>query len=194
MPDPTFLWALNIMPNLPDADIVLTRVGDTYKFEGDHNAAKDIYRRVVNMFPDTDGALVSRIRLAESPARTEGTSLGDLQGGGHHRRLQDLPRDSHQVSGAGGQRAGPFEMGVYYFKKKDFEQAMDSLLGLIRDNPNTIFKPQINYTANLIALGMMEDYHKKGKPMELMNTYLQFRSSLDPAQRRHGAQASGLGL
>jgi TolA-binding protein len=173
-----FLWALNIMPNLPDNDIVLTRVGDTYKFEGDHNAAKDIYRRVVNMFPDTDGALVSRIRLAESPAKAEGHDWDIFK----VEATTDAFKTYREIATKYPEREvselARLKMGVYYFKKKDFELAMETLLGLLRDNPHTIFKPQINYTANLIALGIMDELHKKGKPMALMNTYWQYQGSL----------------
>ena len=46
-----FLWALNIMPNIPDNDIILARVGDTYQYEGAFKAAKEIYRQVIELYP-----------------------------------------------------------------------------------------------------------------------------------------------
>lgn len=49
----------------------MARMGDTYKFEGEFKTTQEIYTQVVNLYPDTDGALVSRIRLAEAPAKDE---------------------------------------------------------------------------------------------------------------------------
>ena len=173
-----FLWALNIMPNLPDKDIVLTRVGDTYKFENDHAAAKDIYRRVVNMFPDTDGALVSRIRLAESPARGEEHPWEIFKVQATTDAFKTYREIATRYPDREVSELARLKLGVYHYKKKQYEEAMDSLLGLLKDNPRTIFKPQIDYTANLITLGMLEQYHQQGRPMELMNVYLQYRGSL----------------
>ena len=40
-----------------DNDIILARVGDTYKFEKQFKAANEVYKQVVNLYPGTDGAL-----------------------------------------------------------------------------------------------------------------------------------------
>ena len=173
-----FLWALNIMPKLPDADIVLTRVGDTYKFENDHLAAKDIYRRVVNLFPDTDGSLVARIRLAESPAKDEGhpyeifavKATTDA-----YKTYRDIA-STHPNREVG--QLARLKLGVYHYKQKEYFLALDTLQGLMKDDPTSVFKPQIIYTINLVVMGILEQLKEQDKPLELMNNYLAHQSSL----------------
>ncbi len=172
-----FLWALNIMPNLPDADIVLTRVGDTYKFENDHLAAKDIYRRVVNLFPDTDGALVARLRLAESPVKSEHPyEIFEVKATTDaYKTYRDIA-NTHPQREVG--QLARLKLGVYHYKRKEYQQSLEMLSGLLHDNPGTVFKPQISYTVNLVVLGILERLQAENKPLQLMNTYMEHQSSL----------------
>lgn len=55
----------NLMPNAPDADIVLTRIGDIYYSMKQKEAAQEVYAEVLQRFPDTDAGLVAKMRLAE---------------------------------------------------------------------------------------------------------------------------------
>jgi len=173
-----FLWALNIMPEIRDNDIILTRVADTYQFEGAYNAAKDLYRIVVNRFPGTDGALVARIRLAESPHKDE-----------------DHPWDIFQVKATAGAletykeilknypdrpvaELAQLKLGVYYFKKKEFAQALAVLEELLNKNPRTPFRPEVEYTLDLATVEYLANLKKEDKPLELMDAYLRNRASL----------------
>jgi tetratricopeptide (TPR) repeat protein len=173
-----FLWALNLMPNLPDADIVLTRVGDTYKFENDHKAAKDIYRRVVNLFPDTDGALVARIRLAESPIKNQEHPYEVFA----VKATTDAYKTYREIASTHPDREvgelARLKLGVYYYKRKEYQLALDTMRGLLTDNPNTVFKPQLKYTINLTVLGILEQAKAQNRPLALMNSYMQFQSAL----------------
>jgi TolA-binding protein len=55
----------NIEPNAPGNDVVLARLGDIYLRLGDKKAAKEIYENVAERFPDEEGGLVAKMRLAE---------------------------------------------------------------------------------------------------------------------------------
>ncbi len=61
-----FLWRYyNIFPKAKDLDIVLAHIGDCYLLLKKKKAAKKIYERVVKLFPDKEGALIAKMRLAE---------------------------------------------------------------------------------------------------------------------------------
>lgn len=55
----------NMSPRSEEIPLVLSRIGDTYREENLAEAAGKIYRWAVQHHPDSEGALISQIRLAE---------------------------------------------------------------------------------------------------------------------------------
>ncbi len=55
----------NLTPDAPDMDIILARIGDIYLREKKPEAAKDVYSFTAKNYPDSQGGLVSNMRLAE---------------------------------------------------------------------------------------------------------------------------------
>ena len=72
----------NLNPEAEGADVVLARLGDIYIRENQRKAAKQIYEKAVADFPDSEGGLVSKMRLAEEgiyddPEMTEMVTVFD---------------------------------------------------------------------------------------------------------------------
>lgn len=60
------LWNYyNMQPAATGNDVVLARIGDIYLRAGQRNAARDIYRTVATRYPEDEGGLVAKMRLAE---------------------------------------------------------------------------------------------------------------------------------
>ncbi len=55
----------NIMPEVKDADIILARIGDLYLKKGLIKYAKKMYEYVAQRYPDKEGGLIAKMRLAE---------------------------------------------------------------------------------------------------------------------------------
>lgn len=55
----------NVKPGAGEIPAVLTKIGDAYRDERHFDAADKVYRWVVESYPDSEGALISQIRLAE---------------------------------------------------------------------------------------------------------------------------------
>ena len=66
---------LNLAPDIPDKDIVLARIAETYLHEGNRTQADRLYAHIQVHYPDSEGDLIGRIRKAEY-YETQG---GDLQ-------------------------------------------------------------------------------------------------------------------
>ncbi len=62
------MHALNLMPDHPKADVIMARIGDSYRQEGRDLEAMAIYGAAKKRFPDGDGGLISQVRLAEMGA------------------------------------------------------------------------------------------------------------------------------
>jgi TolA-binding protein len=173
-----FLWALNVMPEIRDNDIILTRVGDTYQFEKAYEAARDIYRRVVKDFPGSDGALVARIRLAESPAKDTDHPWDIFQ----VQATTDALKTYQEILDNHPQRPvaelAQLKMGVYYYKKKKYAKSLAILEELLQKNPRTPFRPEVTYTLDLTTVAYLQELKRQGKPLALMDAYLRNRASL----------------
>ena len=60
-----YLEYYNILPKAESMDLVLARLGDVYLRQGEKILAKQFYDRVIDNFPNSDGAQIAKMRLAE---------------------------------------------------------------------------------------------------------------------------------
>lgn len=60
-----YMMFYNIMPKVKDADLVLAKLGDIYAKLGKRGAAVDFYNMAVKDYPDEEGGLIAKMRLAE---------------------------------------------------------------------------------------------------------------------------------
>lgn len=60
------LWTFyNLDPEGPEADLALARIGDIYVKEGKLDAAREVYQKTAQKYPEREGGLIARMRLAE---------------------------------------------------------------------------------------------------------------------------------
>jgi len=62
--------AVNIGRQQEGADMLLTRIGDTYHNQDNEKEAEKFYRMVVDYYPETEGASISRLRMADYSSDT----------------------------------------------------------------------------------------------------------------------------
>ncbi|MEJ5363784.1 MAG: tetratricopeptide repeat protein [Desulfosoma sp.] len=56
---------LNLAPDIPDKDIVLARIAESYLHEGNRAQADKLYAHIQVHYPDSEGDLIGRLRKAE---------------------------------------------------------------------------------------------------------------------------------
>ena len=72
-----YYWLyVNIAPQGEEADVILTRIGDVYSMMRQKRAAEQAYHDSVTRFPDKDGGLIAKMRLAESAITDTPTIAG----------------------------------------------------------------------------------------------------------------------
>ena len=64
--------ALNIFPNQPYNHIIMTKIGDTYREEGKIEQALKVYSQNGVLYPDSRGAMVSEIKMADLGVKNPG--------------------------------------------------------------------------------------------------------------------------
>lgn len=67
----------NLVPDTPDADMLLARIGDIYLLTGRPDPARRVFEKTAEMFPDQEGGLISKMRLVEGGIHDE-PSLEDM--------------------------------------------------------------------------------------------------------------------
>jgi tetratricopeptide (TPR) repeat protein len=73
-----YFWAYaNIVPQAPDADVAMARIGDIHLKQNKPNAAREIYHRTAEAYPDREGGLIAQMRLAEEGVLDK-PSIGDM--------------------------------------------------------------------------------------------------------------------
>gem|GEM_PF-3576911 len=179
-----FLWVLNLKPDIRDNDIILARVGDTYQYEGQYKTAQDVFKQVVNLYPESDGALVARIRLAESPEKDSQHPWDIFQVKATTDALNTYRELAEKYANRAVGQLAQLKLGVYFYKMGQHAQSIAALEKLLQDHPRTPFKREVDYTLNLASLGLLDHLRQAGKPMELMNAYLRHRPYL---QRPNGS-------
>lgn len=63
----------NMDPNAEGADVVLARLGDIYLELGDVKTAKEVYDMAIEKYPEKEGGLIAKMRLAEQGVYDEPT-------------------------------------------------------------------------------------------------------------------------
>lgn len=72
-----YLMFYNIEPKVKDADLVLARLGDIYAKLGNRPASVDFYNLAVKDYPDAEGGLIAKMRLAEQGVHDQ-PSIGEM--------------------------------------------------------------------------------------------------------------------
>ena len=73
-----YFWTyVNIVPQAPDADVAMARIGDIRVKQGRLDTAREIYHRTAEAYPDREGGLIAQMRLAEEGI-LDAPSLGEM--------------------------------------------------------------------------------------------------------------------
>lgn len=73
-----FFWAYtNIVPQAPDVDVAMARIGDIHLKQGKSDSAREIYHRTAETYPDREGGLIAQMRLAEEGV-LDAPSISDM--------------------------------------------------------------------------------------------------------------------
>jgi tetratricopeptide (TPR) repeat protein len=163
-------WVLNINPHLAYNHIALARIGDTYKFEKQVAAAKQIYRRVIDLYPDSDGAIISRIRLVEMGV-----------GGDPVRVYSRLMQRYRQREVA---QLAQLKLGGYYFEQKQYGLAATTLRDLLEHHPQSRFREPALYVLNKVLHQQVLALAREKKFRKLINFIQDNRARLAPTHRR----------
>jgi TolA-binding protein len=68
----------NLVPDTPNAHMLLARLGDIYLLTGKPDAARHVFEKTAQMYPDEEGGLIAQMRLVEGGIYDDLSLLDDL--------------------------------------------------------------------------------------------------------------------
>ena len=172
----------NSRPDGELSHLILTKIGDTYREEGALNEASKFYNLVLTSHPETEGAVISRIRLAElkqdggvSEANAESTSIVNLLGRekGSAREIYEQILDSsfHQDKKKSLEQLTLLRLANLQQNEKDYYKSLETLRKLFEQFPNTPLKNDGEEALKGTLQAILEKEMTAQEYRNVLNTY-----------------------
>jgi TolA-binding protein len=161
--------------------MILTKIGDTYRDEGLMDDAVKIYQLVFELYPDTEGAIISLIRFAEqqekggleiergisSPVKIINKEIG-LPKEIYEDIMNNLLKKDEKNPLA---QLALLKLAVLYQREKNYEKSLDALKELLNKYPRTSLKKECKYALNKTLRAILNEEMKKGRYKNIINIY-----------------------
>ena len=194
---------INLVPESKDADLVMARIGDTYKEDGNEQKAIQIYDQVRKQYPDSVGALVAMMRLADAGAlRTlfpPNQIFTELEDGAEGAALKMYLNVANTKDDSPLVQLALFRIGQSYFNLDEHKAAMNAILELLTRFPNSSLADEAKRLLSRAILEEAKNLLFQKKYVEVTALYTAHKKWVDddtwPEMRHVLAQAyAALGL
>ncbi|MGE4291870.1 MAG: tetratricopeptide repeat protein [Desulfovibrio sp.] len=130
----------NINPKAEEADIALARIGDVLLQQNELQAARSIYERTVQDYPDLEGGLVAKMRLAEEgihdePTMVEMVTVFDRPFTLRPKEVYTEIANQHPDSPLA--PLALLKLGMWHFFQKEYPEALTAAQRLLDEYPRS---------------------------------------------------------
>jgi TolA-binding protein len=199
-----FLYhALNVSPEHEASDMMMARIGDTYRAENMNQEAMKMYSLTRQRYPGTTGAVISQMRLADYGSLRgifqPGNVFIQLEDGSESATLQmykevvESKKDSPLV------QLAMFKIGLAYMGQGEYGKAIDVLADLLSQYPKGSLTSDVQDVMAQAVLKRIENLYYEKKYVELMALFGQYEKLLEGEQEamgdiRHFMAQAGLAM
>ena len=169
------LWAINLRPNLDDADILLTRIGDVYRYEKAWRASTEMYNEVVNAFPGSDGSQVAKMRLSEVVDEDKEHPWEIFQVKATNSAYKIYQDIIAQFNDRPVGQLARLKLAVWYYKTTAFAQSIQTVQDLLSAHPDTIFQAEAAYVLDVASRAWLGELREEDNPVRLLSEYVRLR-------------------
>ena len=164
----------NMCPNRKINNLVLNQIGDAYRNEGMIKDAVKFYRMVLDRFPNTDGAIISKLRLAEQQENTDWIEKTRKEVGSPQKIYEGIVNHSLKNN----EEKNPLiqlsmlKLGITYQKEKEYQKSLKILNELLDKYPNTSLKRELTHALMVTIESIQKEDIKDKNYINIINFYL----------------------
>ena len=164
---------LNIFPAEDYNHIILAKIGDTYQMEGKVEEALKIYSQNGLLYPESKGALISEIKMADIGVNNPGFF-------NYNQYLEPLKVyqqviEKYPVTDLAEEAL--YKQGFAFSEQKRYQEAIVSLKAILEDYPDSDLSRKAFYNVQEILCRLIDSYFSEGKYYFILDTY---RKNKDP--------------
>ena len=168
---------VNVDPDHKDKDVVLTRIGDTYKEESRHKEARKIYRLVRDLYPDSTGAMISQIRLVEYGALTDAfkpeTVFLELKEGVREATLKMYEKVVATQKDSPLVQLAMFKIGLAAYWQRDYKRALNVFKEALNKYPESSMVQDMRFIMSKTILAQTTNMYERKKYLDVLSLYLE---------------------
>lgn len=165
----TLSRAINYFPDMESNHLVLTRIADLYWEDGLTDKAVNIYNKVYHEYPDTDGALISAIRLVDyanitAKERYAKRIIHEVKFNRLAAEVYDEIIQNHKKSPLA--QLALLKVAIQKEKNQKYGEAVKTIIRLLKNYPSTKLKfdAQVTLRTSLESMSHLsheqKNYHK----------------------------------
>lgn len=170
----------NSGPDKEPNHLILTKIGDTYREEGAFKEAAEFYNLVIALHPEREGAVISRIRLAElkeDGALETGALvsfvnlLGKEEGSAReiYERILEKPFEQDRKKSL--EQLTMFKLAVLLQNEKDYGKSLETLRALLDKFPDTSLRKDSKKALKKTIRAILEEEMKRKKFTNIIKLY-----------------------
>jgi len=170
----TLSRTINYFPDMESNHLVLTRIADLYWEDGLIDKAVHIYNQVYTSFPDTDGALISAIRLVEHAKVTAQERFAKQII--HRVKFNRLPAEvyddiiqNHKKNPLA--QLALLKVAIQKEKEGNYEDALKKIIRLLSNYPSTRLKSDAQVALRSSLEALTHKHHAQKQYNEIVNNY-----------------------
>ena len=179
----TLCRVLNYYPDIESNHLVLTRIADTFREEGMEDKALKLYTMVLTRYPDSEGSLISMLRLSANIKKVEPETLVFPRPieeiAPYDKPASEVYKEIMKIHGDNplSQLAG-LRLALQQHTGKDYEGSVNTLRDILAKYPDTPLKEQIKSALRAPLEAIFKREEQAGHDERIVSRYQQVKAIL----------------
>ena len=185
----TLCKVLNYYPDIESNHLILAKIADTYREQGMEGKALKLYTMALRRYPDSQGGLISMLRLSDDIQKVELQELlspGVIEEITYNRPASETYKEimkAHWDSPLS-QLAG-LRLALQQQKDKDHEGSIDTLRDILSKYPDTALNEQIKSALRASVEAIFKKEQQAGNYGKIVGHYEEMKADLGVEDMRN---------
>ena len=164
-------WVVNVDPAVENRDLIMARLGDIYIQRNKAYKAVALYTEAERLFPDSDGALIAKLRLAEIEGEADKTAkklakVFNIQTYGSAVKTYKKIMESYGDRPVA--QLAMLKLGAWHYSQSDYLKAYEILDEMLEKYPQSEFYKDAVFALRQSFGKQIHKYHDEKKASALL--------------------------